>query len=176
MQLLRAGLFPVTSEHPQAATTFRTLELFELLSYKSKVSAYEYYQMLSRLTDNTGMKTPPVRHMNHVPILAGVNPSHQQDWYASFGCSIRIWWHLKMLKRSGRGHDPAGVVNMQEGDCALHCPACPQPGMNLPNGWEAAGDDKQSGSLLFVSTSALTVLLRVGGCIHYSWLWTQTSA
>lgn len=66
MQLLRAGLFPVTSEHPQAAITFRTLELFELLSYESKVSAYEYYRTLSRLTDNTGMKTPPVSHMNHI--------------------------------------------------------------------------------------------------------------
>lgn len=62
VQLLRAGLFPVTSEHPRAAITFRTLEVFELLSYESKVSAYEYYRTLSRLTDNTGMKTSPVRH------------------------------------------------------------------------------------------------------------------
>lgn len=61
VQLLRAGLFPVTSEHPRAAITFRTLEHFELLSYESKVSAYEYYRTLSRLTDNTGMQTPPVR-------------------------------------------------------------------------------------------------------------------
>jgi hypothetical protein len=60
VQLLRARLFPVTSEHPRAAITFRTLELFELLSYESKVSAYEYYKTISRLTDNTGMKTPPV--------------------------------------------------------------------------------------------------------------------
>lgn len=154
VQLLRAGLFPVSSEHPRAAITFRTLELFELLSYESKLSAYEYYRTLSRLTDNTGMRTPPVSHMNHIPILAiSANSSHQQDRYASFSRSIRIWRHLKMLKRSGRGHDPAGVVNTQEGDCALRCPACPQPGMNLPKGWETAGEDKRSGSLLFVSTS-----------------------
>ena len=61
IQLLRAGLFPISSELPRAAITFRTLELFELLSYESKVSAYEYYRTLLRLTDNTGMKTPPVR-------------------------------------------------------------------------------------------------------------------
>lgn len=69
IQLLRAGLFPVTSEHPRAAITFRTLELFELLSYESKVSAYEYHRTLLRLTDNTGMKTPSVRYINYVNML-----------------------------------------------------------------------------------------------------------
>ncbi|KAM6493722.1 hypothetical protein JOM56_010083 [Amanita muscaria] len=135
VQLLRTGLFPVTSEHPQAAITFRTLELFELLSYESKVSAFEYYRTLSRLTDNTGMKAPP-------------------DRYASFSRTVRIWRHLKMLKRSGRGHDPEGVVNTREGDCALRCPACPQPGMNLPDGWEATGEDKRWLYSLFVALDA----------------------
>ena len=61
VQLLRAGLFPVTSEDPKMAITFRTLELFEILSYESKVSIFEYHCTLMRLTDNTGMNKPPVR-------------------------------------------------------------------------------------------------------------------
>jgi len=40
-----------------------------------------------------------------------------------------------MLKRAGRGHDPAGVNTTREGECAVLCPACPQPGKNLPEDW-----------------------------------------
>src|ERR1700730_4513596 len=43
-----------------------------------------------------------------------------------------------MLKRAGRGHDPAGVDATEPGECALKCPACPQPERNLPDGWEDA--------------------------------------
>jgi hypothetical protein len=50
--------------------------------------------------------------------------------------TIREWHHLKMLKRAGRGHDPLGVDYTEQGQCAVLCPACPQPGKNLPDGWE----------------------------------------
>ena len=61
VQLLRAGLFPVTNEDPKTAITFQTLKLYEILSYESKVSVFEYHRTLTRLTDNTGISTPPVR-------------------------------------------------------------------------------------------------------------------
>lgn len=48
---------------------------------------------------------------------------------------IRGWRHLKMLKRAGRGHDPTGVNGTREGECAVVCPACPQPEKNLPPNW-----------------------------------------
>jgi hypothetical protein len=51
---------------------------------------------------------------------------------------IREWRYLKMLKRAGRGHDPAGVQATKAGELAVLCPACPQPGINLPEGWEKA--------------------------------------
>lgn len=51
---------------------------------------------------------------------------------------VREWRNLKMLKRAGRGHDPAGVQATKEGECAVICPACPQPGRNLPNNWHEA--------------------------------------
>ena len=48
------------------------------------------------------------------------------------------WRHLEMLKRTGRGHDPGGVVETRNGELAVECPACPIPGVNLPDGWEDA--------------------------------------
>lgn len=51
---------------------------------------------------------------------------------------IREWRHLKMLKRSGRGHDPKGIDATTQGECAVLCPACPHPGKNLPANWKDA--------------------------------------
>jgi hypothetical protein len=45
-QLLRARLFPSTVVDPKTAATFRVLETFQLLSFTSKVSAFEYYRSL----------------------------------------------------------------------------------------------------------------------------------
>ena len=43
-----------------------------------------------------------------------------------------------MLKRAGRGHIPDGTINVEDGSCAVLCPACPQPGKNLEDEWENA--------------------------------------
>jgi hypothetical protein len=51
---------------------------------------------------------------------------------------MREWRHLKMLKRAGRGHDESGVAGTQQGKLAIDCPACPHPGINLPDNWESA--------------------------------------
>ncbi|KAG2092145.1 uncharacterized protein F5147DRAFT_748044 [Suillus discolor] len=93
--------------NPQTACTRQVLEHFLLLTWSSKVSAFEYYQTLERLTDNTGISVPKSR-------------------YSAFMRMIREYRHILLLKRAG----------LQPGDLALHCPACPQPGINLPRGWE----------------------------------------
>ncbi|KIJ60877.1 hypothetical protein HYDPIDRAFT_116748 [Hydnomerulius pinastri MD-312] len=116
-QLLRARLFPATVRDPHTAATFGVLEQFHLLSFESKASAYEFYHALKRRSDNTGLFEP-------------------KDRYEAFMRMIREWRNLKVLKRSGRGHDPLGIENTQPGGCAVMCPACPQPGMNLPEHWE----------------------------------------
>jgi hypothetical protein len=67
-----------------------------------------------------------------------------------------------MLKRAGRGHDPAGIDATKLGECAVLCPACPQPGMNLPKGWEDAPPDVQ---LVLHSTSDTDFLF------YYRWLY-----
>jgi hypothetical protein len=64
VQLLRSGLFPATVDKPRTAVTFRALEV-ELLSYVSKISAFEFYHSVSHLTNNTGIDVPKVSLPQH---------------------------------------------------------------------------------------------------------------
>jgi hypothetical protein len=48
-----------------------------------------------------------------------------------------------MAKRGGRGHDINGARATSEGECALLCPACPQPEKNLPPDWQEAGPERR---------------------------------
>ncbi|KAF7300835.1 hypothetical protein MKEN_01309400 [Mycena kentingensis (nom. inval.)] len=115
-QLLRAGLFPSTSRNARTAATILVLRHWHLTFLESKCSVYDYFYTLARQTDNTG--------------LSGL-----RDRYDEFLRMTKEWRNLQMLKRGGRGHDPSGVAGTQPGECALVCPACPQPGKNLPSDW-----------------------------------------
>ncbi|KAF8059073.1 hypothetical protein FPV67DRAFT_1427056 [Lyophyllum atratum] len=59
-----------------------------------------------------------------------------------------------MLKRAGRGHDPAGTVATKPGECAVLCPACPQPGINLKEGWKNASPEDRFLYRLFLAIDA----------------------
>ena len=59
-QLLRFRLFPATTTNPRTAATFRVLETFQMLSFMSRVSAYEFLRSIERRTDNTGTESVPV--------------------------------------------------------------------------------------------------------------------
>ncbi|SJL11239.1 uncharacterized protein ARMOST_14642 [Armillaria ostoyae] len=122
-QLLRSQFFPSTVVRPQMATTFWTLEVFHLLSFMSKVSGYEFYHTLVRLTDNTGTCQPPSR-------------------FQAFMRMVREWHYLKLLKRmldksprDCKGLTP-GKLPIPPGSLAVKCPACPWPGINLEEDWE----------------------------------------
>jgi hypothetical protein len=67
---------------------------------------------------------------------------------------VREWRNLKMLKRAGRGHDFSGVDGTAEGECALLCPACPHPGINLPDGWEDMPENRRWIYSLFIGIDA----------------------
>lgn len=58
------------------------------------------------------------------------------DRYKVLLRTVRQWRHMKMCKRAGRGHDIGGVLGTAQAELAVECPACPQPGKNLPEGWE----------------------------------------
>ncbi|KDQ25165.1 hypothetical protein PLEOSDRAFT_1046043 [Pleurotus ostreatus PC15] len=123
VQLLRARLFPATTISPHTAATFEVLRLFQLLTFGSKVSGFEFYQCLVRLTDNLGN------------VVA--------DRYNIFMRIIRQWCHIRTMKRFGRGHDPSGIEGTSEGECAVLCPACPHPGKNLPSDYSSVPAQKR---------------------------------
>ncbi|KAG1720353.1 uncharacterized protein EDB91DRAFT_1240417 [Suillus paluster] len=74
-QLLRHGWFPSTSTDPRTAATFQLLCHFQLLSFKSKVSTYEFYHSLVCLTDNMGLTKPKWRHLK---ILKHFGRGHEE--------------------------------------------------------------------------------------------------
>jgi hypothetical protein len=118
IQLLRAGWYPATDERPQTAATLLILDKFHLQTLQAKTTAYDFYTVLERLTDNTGVKPP--------------------DRYQIFLRMTRQYRHLLLLKRAGRAHDPSGVFGTAPGELAVECPVCPNPKVNLPDGWENA--------------------------------------
>lgn len=64
-QLLRSRLFPTRSKLPRSAATFQVLRNFQLISFESKITAFGYFNSLSRLTNNTVLP-PPVRHLYNI--------------------------------------------------------------------------------------------------------------
>ncbi|KAF7372487.1 hypothetical protein MVEN_00110400 [Mycena venus] len=143
IQLLHTRLYPATGTNPRSAATFGALERFDLLSLESKCSVYQFYNSLARETDNTGSE--PLR-----------------ERYEEFLRMTRQWQNLHLLKRAGRGHDPAEdrIATTNPGECALLCPACPQPGKNLPPRWEKFPFEKGYLYALFVALDANFCLKR----------------
>ncbi|KAJ7453515.1 hypothetical protein FB451DRAFT_1519932 [Mycena latifolia] len=137
IQLLRMGWYPATGTNPRSAATFAALRHFDLMCLESKCSAYEFYNSLSRETDNTGLE-----------------PS--RDRYEEFMRMTRQWQNLHLLLRSGRAHDEAEdrIGATKPGECALLCPACPQPGKNMPLDWENVPFNRGFLYVLFLAIDA----------------------
>ncbi|KAJ6556339.1 hypothetical protein B0H19DRAFT_947312 [Mycena capillaripes] len=139
IQLLRMRLYPATETSPRTAVTFAALDRFEHMALESKCSGYEFYNSLARETDNTGLQ-----------------PSRER--YDAFLRMTRQWQHLMLLKRAGRAHEPdltkERIKGTKAGECALLCPACPQPGKNLPPNWNKVPFEKAFIYGLFLALDA----------------------
>ncbi|KAF7313390.1 CxC2 domain-containing protein [Mycena chlorophos] len=138
--LLRRRWYPATVDQPNTCATFSCLDTAQTLSLQAKISTYDYYASLEWLTDGSGKK-----------------PS---DRYRVLLRLLRQWRHLLMLKRAGRGHEEGGVAATLPGELALRCPACPRPGVNLPEGWENARQQDQCLYTLFIAIDACFRLKR----------------
>ncbi|KAL1698469.1 hypothetical protein EV121DRAFT_284741 [Schizophyllum commune] len=141
-QLLCAGLLPATIRDPQTACTFECLNQFQLITFQGKLTAYDYYTSLERMTDNPGTEG-------------------YKNRYPSFLRCVRIWRYLKLLKRSGRANDQERPPSdVRPGELALPCPACPRPGVNLPEGWESVDPARRYLYVLFIALDACFRLKR----------------
>jgi hypothetical protein len=168
-QLLRSEWFPATVHHPQTCCTVRVLELFHIITLAGKLNGHDFYNSLERLTDNTGLDVPKV-----FPSLAfsrhsfSTNTSFQSR-YKGVMRMIRQFRHSKMMKRAGRGNLENGVNLTKRGDLTITCPACPIPGINLPEGWDKVDPALRYGSTFVVMHQILIYL--VDSCTFSSLPW-----
>lgn len=116
-QLLAASLYPATWDTPQTAFTIPLLKHYHLDSLQSRKPAYDYWALLRRLTDNTRAKGLPVRYEELLRVS-------------------REWRCLMRLKRSGQAIGISKFLPNGSTSVAVLCPACPEPGFNMPEGWE----------------------------------------
>ncbi|KAI0039152.1 hypothetical protein FA95DRAFT_1504561, partial [Auriscalpium vulgare] len=135
VQLLRMRWWPATLVRPRTVVTFRACELFHALNIQGKVNAYDFWLGISRVTDGSGL-------------------TRVKDHYKDFVRVMRCYRNIRMGKRGGRGHDPAGMAATEVGELVVDCPACPQPGRNLPDGWKDAPRSEQWKYATFLAVDA----------------------
>lgn len=118
IQALDLHFFPASFKNVRTLFTFQGLDSFLAENQECKTSAWHYYQKLRRFS-------------------WGSFPHLVPDRYRELLRCTRQYRNLKQLKWHGFGHDlsPPGL-----GELAVQCPACPQPGVNLPEDWEEDED------------------------------------
>lgn len=111
-QLLRREWFPASQVIPQTCCTFRVLESFQTTSVQSKISAYDFYGAIAKLTDATGLDDMKVRVF--LPYLLWVHLvtcSNRIDivclggWHGSFtipSCSREAVAGMQQVARQAR--------------------------------------------------------------------------
>ncbi|KAH9007925.1 hypothetical protein EDB84DRAFT_1447239 [Lactarius hengduanensis] len=109
-QLLQSGLFPATFKQIRSLFTFSVLDDFLNDNLECKTTAQQYYSKLQSLTSRM--------FPSLVPLLR----------------TSRQWRDLKSRMEQGLGHQSEEAA--PDGSMAIFCPACPQPGINLPNDWK----------------------------------------
>ncbi|KAI6033374.1 hypothetical protein EDC04DRAFT_2868870 [Pisolithus marmoratus] len=119
LELLWQRLFPASISKPKTAFTFDVLDHFLIDALECKTSAMSFYQKLKRFTNNAFTERVPDRYRGLMRV----------SW---------LWRDLKHRKWFGFGHDTE--QDPGDGGLALFCPACPQPGLNLPTDWRARYD------------------------------------
>ncbi|KAN0136253.1 hypothetical protein V8E53_006113 [Lactarius tabidus] len=115
-QLLHAGLFPSSRKQIETAFTFSVLDDFLVDNLECKTTAQQYYSKLQHITNR-------------------MFPDHFSNLYKQLQQASRQWRDLQNRMQSGLGHQH-GNEPFKYGSMAIFCPACPQPGINLPVDWQ----------------------------------------
>lgn len=116
-QLIYSGFMPTSFIRVRTLFTLAVLDQFRYSNLEMKASAYQFFQMLRRIT----MPMSPTKVVN---------------FYHELRRLSRLWRWMKKLKWAGFGHKEADPMNVSPGELAIFCPACPQPGINLPENWK----------------------------------------
>lgn len=116
LDFFAAQLLPASFKRMKTLFTAQVLDMFRLCNLELKASAYQFYQLLRRLTK---------------PMA----PGDVDNLYREFRRMTRIWRWMKKLKWGGYAGSTKKVKDVKPGELTIFCPACPQPGVNLPDNW-----------------------------------------
>lgn len=116
LDFFAAQLLPTSLKRIKTVFTAHVLEHFRLCNLELKASAYQFNQLLRRLTK---------------PMA----PADVDDLYREFRRMSRLWRWMKRLKWAGYAGSSKKAAEVGAGELAIFCPACPQPGINLPDNW-----------------------------------------
>ncbi|KAI0323717.1 hypothetical protein GY45DRAFT_1264149, partial [Cubamyces sp. BRFM 1775] len=128
LQLIKFGLFPGSWQQPLTAYTINGLRDYHLLSLQSPITALDYITYLRRVTDN-------------------VQSDEAKDRYRELNTAMREFTFLRSARRAGQ--EPAPIL--AAGSLAVSCPACPQPHMNMTEGWNERPAEEDYLNMLFYS-------------------------
>jgi hypothetical protein len=117
LDFFAAQLLPASFKRTKTLFTAQVLDMFRLCNLELKASAYQFYQLLRRLT-------------------RPMAPAEVDNLYREFRRMSRIWRWMKKLKWAGFAGDTKSVKDVKPGELGIYCPACPQPGVNIPDNWK----------------------------------------
>ncbi|KAI6149896.1 hypothetical protein BKA82DRAFT_3976523, partial [Pisolithus tinctorius] len=110
IQLMQAGMFPATTKAARTAFTFQVLDDFIWDNVECGTSVMNFYSKLCCITSNAFPHLVPDRYRELLRVA-------------------RMWQLLKLLKWQG---SHMSAEDTSPGELVLFCPACPQPGINIP--------------------------------------------
>jgi hypothetical protein len=130
LDLLASRLVPASFIRIRTIFTAQLLDYFRLCNLELKASAYQFYQLVRRLTLPLG-------------------ESEMVNLYHEFRRMSRLWRWMKKLKWAGYGHNKQDPVYPAPGSLSVFCPTCPQPTKNLPKDWKL-DKNRYSSSIFFI--------------------------
>ena len=132
--MLYSRLVPTSFDQYRTLFTTAVLDDFRLSNLECKTSAYQYFQKLRRET----APAAPNEVVNRLVVEIRCRGILLQTLasYTELRRLSRQWRWLKQLKWAGYAHRGAEAPPLQPGQLTLFCPACPQPGKNLPESWK----------------------------------------
>lgn len=117
LDLVACRLLPASFIRIRTIFTTQLMDYFRLCNLELKASAYQFYQLIRRLTLPMGK-------------------SEMVNLYHEFRRMSRLWRWMKKLKWAGYGHNQQDHLNPPAGSLSIFCPTCPQPAANLPADWK----------------------------------------
>jgi hypothetical protein len=132
-QLTTAGFIPATWTNPKTAFSVQVIKHF----HNHSESVYDFTEGLQKDTDGV--------FPSEVPVSVAIVVYHEyllinlQDLQSQFAVAERIYGLIVARRHSGQALGISKFLPRRpEGDLCVWCPVCPEPGVNLENGYRTS--------------------------------------